>query len=155
MSLTACRLESISGCLPAIKKWSRQNRLAHLEAILLFCSTFTYLPSAAFATHGTPPPVPCCLAAGLGTVWAQSTRWEMSWRRGQTPISPVSGSGFQHLLMKSSFKSEKLRLAGVWHLSRAGTRPSCLWFMVGNCIRFIKHTNSLSFTVVDWYGWSA
>lgn len=81
MSLTACRLESISGCLPVFKKWSRQNRLAHLEAILLFCRTFTYIPSAAFATRGTPP-VPCCLAAGLGTVWAQSTRWEMSWRRG-------------------------------------------------------------------------
>lgn len=84
----------------------------------LFHSTFTYLPSSAFAGHGTSP-VPCCLAAWLRTVWAQSMTWEMAWRKGQTSVSSVPASGFQHLL-SSSLTTEQLRLAGVWLLMAPG-----------------------------------
>lgn len=107
----------VSSLLPNNEADRRDLHIWKQSGRKLFCSTFTYLPSSASA-RGTSP-VPCCWAAWLCAAWAQSMRWEMTWRRGQTPVSPVHTSGFHHLL-SSSLTTKQLRLAGMWLLMASG-----------------------------------
>lgn len=91
------------------------------------------------------------LAAWWCTVWAQSMRWEMSQGRRQTPSSLVPDSIFQHIWDQTWTTYRAAETSGVWHLSRAGSGVSCWWFIAGNCNQALRHTSSLSLSVVDCY----
>ena len=117
MSLVACRLVS----------WSLPHQTMKQPAET--CTSGSNLEGSSSAApsptsllllqHTALPLSPCCLVAWLCTVWAQSMSWETSWRRGQTPVSPVPANGYQHLL-SSSLTTKQLRLAGVWLLMAPG-----------------------------------
>lgn len=129
----------VSSLLPNNEADRRDLHIWKQSGRKLFCSTFTYLPSSARAARGNSP-VPCCWAAWLCTAWAQSMRWEMTRRRGQTPVSPVPTSGTElKLNYKAAETCRYVAADGFWR----GTVSSS------------SHINHLPFTAVHWYGWSA
>lgn len=90
------------------------------------------------------------LTAWWHTVWVQSMRWETSWR-GQTPTSPVPDSIFQHIWDQSwtTYRADETCRYVTFVKSRQWSQQ--LMVHSGELHQALRHTSSLSLTVVDCY----